>query len=317
MTQFQRLKNFINQVGEGNTFTTKQLQAAVGVHENGTPWKRFNNNPYYTTYLYRSQLRNMGCLSNVKRGLWKVEHNIPVWFGSFHFKGLHGGYDLNNIYAEHSFYWNNLPAEHKVNPFKNKPTQQEPVTNTNHTILDIPVTAEINLHSLSGISSAWCSDVAVKVEAEIATSDILTRWIKSVKYYVGPAQVETDEKSLMTFLNIVAQPGKAESMLQDIRNMVVGISYEVKPLEEVKQPTQLHTTATIVDLLSKIDWKECINEAVEANLTEWDFNNNATFALAGNIEVCIQSMDSSFIAVDIEEYVKQFVIEKIQDMLGA
>ena len=102
------------------TYTSKDLNNYVGTYENETWWKRGNNNPYYTTRLYQGLLRQFGCVSMVKRGLWQINGPVPNWFGSFHFKGLRGGYDMNNKYADHNcFYWNNLPAEYKINPWKN------------------------------------------------------------------------------------------------------------------------------------------------------------------------------------------------------
>lgn len=121
-TLFARYKDMINAFWEDGkrTYTSKDLNNYVGTYENETWWKRGNNNPYYTTRLYQGLLRQFGCVSMVKRGLWQINGPVPNWFGSFHFKGLRGGYDMNNKYADHNcFYWNNLPAEHKVNPWKN------------------------------------------------------------------------------------------------------------------------------------------------------------------------------------------------------
>lgn len=121
-TLFTRYKDMINAFWEDGkrTYTSKDLNNYVGTYENETWWKRGNNNPYYTTRLYQGLLRQFGCVSMVKRGLWQINGPVPNWFGSFHFKGLRGGYDMNNKYADHNcFYWNNLPAEHKINPWKN------------------------------------------------------------------------------------------------------------------------------------------------------------------------------------------------------
>lgn len=121
-TLFARYKDMINAFWEDGkrTYTSKDLNNYVGTYENETWWKRGNNNPYYTTRLYQGLLRQFGCVSMVKRGLWQINGPVPNWFGSFHFKGLRGGYDMNNKYADHNcFYWNNLPAEHKINPWKN------------------------------------------------------------------------------------------------------------------------------------------------------------------------------------------------------
>lgn len=122
LTLFGRYKNMINAFwNEGKrTYTSQDLNHFVGDYENKTWWKRGNNNPYYTTRLYQGLLRQFGCVSMIKRGLWQINGPVPSWFGSFHFKGLRGGYDAANKYADHNcIYWNNLPAEHKINPWKN------------------------------------------------------------------------------------------------------------------------------------------------------------------------------------------------------
>jgi hypothetical protein len=115
-TLFARYKSFINEcLAHGKTeYTAKELNLNVGMYEASTWWKRANNNQYYTTRLYQGLLREFGCLTMVKRGLWKINAPIPEWFGSFHFNGLRGRIDKN------CFYWHNLlPAEHKVNPWAN------------------------------------------------------------------------------------------------------------------------------------------------------------------------------------------------------
>jgi len=64
-------------------------------------------------------LRDLGCISKIKRGLWKINGPIPEWFGSFHFKGLKRGYAEDDKWADHSCeYWKSLPEEHKINPWK-------------------------------------------------------------------------------------------------------------------------------------------------------------------------------------------------------
>ena len=120
-TLFTLYKRFINRkVAAGETtYTAAQLNRHVGCYENTTPWKRASNNPYYTTRGYQTLLKHLGCITPVKRGLWSINGSIPEWFGSFHFTGLKGGYDLNNTYADHTcMYWKQLPLMHKINPWQ-------------------------------------------------------------------------------------------------------------------------------------------------------------------------------------------------------
>ena len=120
-TLFTLYKRFINKkVAAGETtYTAAELNRHVGCYEKITPWKRANNSPYYTTRRYQTLLKHLGCITPVKRGLWSINGSIPEWFGSFHFTGLKGGYDLNNTYADHTcMYWKQLPLMHKINPWQ-------------------------------------------------------------------------------------------------------------------------------------------------------------------------------------------------------
>ena len=121
-TLFSRYKDMINNkwaAGE-RSYTAIELNQEVGMHEYITLWKRCTNNCFYTTRCYQTLLKDFGCITMIKRGLWQINGPIPEWFGSFHFRGLKGGFDPNNQYADHGcIYWKSLPAHQKVNPWKN------------------------------------------------------------------------------------------------------------------------------------------------------------------------------------------------------
>lgn len=111
-TLFQRLKTFINSAYPGE-FNTRDMCAFVNEQStNSTPWKRWNNNPNYSTHLYLGQLRELGCVERIRHGVYKINAPIPSWFGSYHFNGLKGKLDDPS-----NFYWNSLPARQKVNPW--------------------------------------------------------------------------------------------------------------------------------------------------------------------------------------------------------
>ena len=120
-TLFSHYKKMINDIwDEGfRKYTANELNTFVGSHENITGWKRSNNNPYYSTRCYQTQLKHLGCITPIKRGLWQINGPIPEWFGSFHIKGLKGAYNLNSEYADHTcIYWNFLDPKYKINPWK-------------------------------------------------------------------------------------------------------------------------------------------------------------------------------------------------------
>ncbi len=121
-TLFSRYKDMINNkwaAGE-RTYTSSELNRYVGGYENPTMWKRCSNNHFYATRTYQTLLKDFGCITMIKRGLWQINAPIPEWFGSFHFNGLKGGFDLSNPRGDHGcIYWKALPAHQKVNPWKN------------------------------------------------------------------------------------------------------------------------------------------------------------------------------------------------------
>jgi len=131
---FQRLKSFINhtyECGDG-TFTTRTMCKFVDeAHTNPTAWKRWNNNPNYTTHTYLGHLRKLGCVTRTKHGHYKINAPIPEWFGSFHFEGLYG-----KLEDKSNLYWNSLPDWQKAIPCTWKP-------NSNLLALGIPFLLDI------------------------------------------------------------------------------------------------------------------------------------------------------------------------------
>lgn len=118
-TLFNRYKDFINFLWEhgDRSYTSKQLNNAVGDYENSTPWKKWNNNPYYTTRSYQTLLKQLGCITMIKRGQWQINGPIPNWFSGYHLNALTSRWALQDL-EKTSTYWKSLPAEHKVNPWK-------------------------------------------------------------------------------------------------------------------------------------------------------------------------------------------------------
>jgi len=87
---FNHYCDFINYVGEGNTYTSKQLINGVGIHETPTRWKQWSNNKYYTTRGYQSLLRQGGFVRMIKRGEWEILREVPEWFTLPHLYTLVG-----------------------------------------------------------------------------------------------------------------------------------------------------------------------------------------------------------------------------------
>jgi hypothetical protein len=112
MNLYQAIKNFINSVGEGNEFTTKQLTDAVDPYVNKTRWNVLNNNPFYRVHSYKSMIKKAGLITQVDRGLFRVERLIPdeVTLTDFQYAS---GYTSTYVNTKEG--WVNKPV--KKNPF--------------------------------------------------------------------------------------------------------------------------------------------------------------------------------------------------------
>ena len=126
-TLFSRYKNMINQLWEDGQrrYTARELNSFVGDYEWPTSWKQWNNNPYYTTRTYQTELKHLGCITPIKRGLWQINGPIPEWFSSLHIKALLSKGCLKEL-ERSSIVWASIPDKHKVNPWK-KSTAQQPL----------------------------------------------------------------------------------------------------------------------------------------------------------------------------------------------
>ena len=173
-TLFSRYKDMINNkwaAGE-RSYTAFDLNFYVGDYENRTMWKRATNNQYYTTRCYQTLLKDFGCITMIKRGLWQINGPIPQWFGSFHFNGLKGGFDASNPRGDHGcIYWKNLPAHQKVNPWKaidpkRVMTSTSCAPSSTTTPAGIKVEQECAVYTISGVP------VTSKVPALTATYQV-------------------------------------------------------------------------------------------------------------------------------------------------
>jgi hypothetical protein len=124
ITLFSRYKRMINlMLADGQQhYTSSELNTHVGQYEDGSRWKQMNNNPYYTTRTYQTMLKDLGCISMVRRGLWKINAPIPEWFSSLHLSALSNSGSRKSL-EKSSFVWQNMPQEHKINPWNQIPAQ--------------------------------------------------------------------------------------------------------------------------------------------------------------------------------------------------
>lgn len=100
-TLYQACKDFVNKVGAGNEFKTKEFTNEVGEYCTPTRWNLSNNNPYYRAHTYKTFFKKSGIISQVKRGLWKVNAPIPseVTLTDFQYDT---GYTTTSVYNENT-----------------------------------------------------------------------------------------------------------------------------------------------------------------------------------------------------------------------
>ena len=208
-TLFGRYKAFINSKPVGCTFTTLELNMVVGAHENRTFWKGHRNR-HYTTACYTAKLRDWGCLTHVKRGIWKINGHIPSWFSTFHFEFVDSTdyhFDPRRVQC---MYWQNLPVEYRINPWAdvlverlNKARNTKPAP-TQYTAQDMHIQAPILSPAVTTVSIPFrvgdiiaAAEVVVSVDRKSADKDT---WavVQSCDIVVGKQELEHALRNVAT-----------------------------------------------------------------------------------------------------------------------
>lgn len=216
-TLFAHYKNMINRLwADGQrTYTALQLNDFVGYYEKPTNWKRASNNQHYTTRTYQTALKELGCITMIKRGLWQINGPIPQWFGSFHINGLKGQLDGNCTY------WNSLPAEHRINPWKataqgnnqpldlNNPTERAQYINNNKTNT-MKVTNNAAFYTVEGLQV--CKEIPILTatyQVNLWQESVGIGWggeIMETTYYLNNREIadRTAEEMITVYIDNLA-----------------------------------------------------------------------------------------------------------------
>ena len=78
-TIYSELVDFINSIPVGQTYTSKQFTAALREFLLSKGQHRTYGGTFYRVRSYQGYLSSIGIVTNVKRGLWKVNRHIPSW----------------------------------------------------------------------------------------------------------------------------------------------------------------------------------------------------------------------------------------------
>ena len=226
-TLFSHYKEMINNMWANGQreYTAKELNSHVGFHENLTTWKRWNKNPYYTTRTYQAALKNLGCITPIKRGLWKINAPIPKWFGSFHINALTSKWALQDL-EKSSFYWKSLPENHKVNPWKNiDPMHVMSSTGCVDTDCDCSCNPQTDLvqYTIEKQFNLTATHATAKylvfVSPSNKPSDPATD-IVDVRYFIGSTKTEVSFDEAKGFFKIL---GHEQAFLEECKKMETNV----------------------------------------------------------------------------------------------
>ena len=76
---YRSVVNFINQFNPGQTYTSQDFKIYLGPITRERGQYAMNGGQWYRVRSYQSYLHSIGMLTNVSRGVWKVNYNIPEW----------------------------------------------------------------------------------------------------------------------------------------------------------------------------------------------------------------------------------------------
>ena len=102
--------NFINAYKPGETYTSEDFKNALYDMTREKGQHRMWNGQWYRVRTYQTYFRRAGFITNVKRGLWRVEHRVPDFMSLFALETLMGykdGYYNGREYVKKDPAYNN------------------------------------------------------------------------------------------------------------------------------------------------------------------------------------------------------------------
>jgi hypothetical protein len=304
-TLFSRYKNMINELWNlgMRKYTAAELNKFVGDYENSTPWKGAENR-YYTTRMYQTALKHLGCVTKLERGLWQINGPVPEWFGSFHIKALTSKYALKDL-ENYSVYWMNLEDEHKVNPWKTTPVNtiennelnktNNMNTNTNTTVstplniftevtlrnIDFNVVGPMPISFNTDISITYSVCAFLNKDGSVGV-DLCDKWwsdtpatnfIEAFKLLVGNEKYHKLLESL---------DERAKKEVASSETIKASLSASSEPTKVVKEG--LYTKEQVLDILKR-------------------FVEGATRELRSTVEDDVDSLDAdNLVEIDFDRY---------------
>jgi hypothetical protein len=98
-TLYSAVVNFINSYKLGETYTSEDFKNALREVTSGSCWAY--GGQWYRVRTYQTYLRSAGFITNVKRGVWRINYHVPDWMSLYALETLKGykdGYWIGREY---------------------------------------------------------------------------------------------------------------------------------------------------------------------------------------------------------------------------
>jgi hypothetical protein len=87
-TFYSAVVNFINSYKLGETYTSEDFKNALQEVTFGSRWAY--NGQWYRVRTYQTYLKSAGFITNVKRGVWRINYHVPDWMSLYALETLRG-----------------------------------------------------------------------------------------------------------------------------------------------------------------------------------------------------------------------------------
>jgi len=112
-TLYSAVVNFVNSYKIGETFTTSEFKDALYDMTRKKNQHKMWNGQWYRVRTYQTYLKSAGFITNVKRGVWRINYNVPDWMSLYALETLRGYKDG---------YWNGREYVKRPVTFRNELT---------------------------------------------------------------------------------------------------------------------------------------------------------------------------------------------------
>ena len=110
-TLYAAVINFINSHNIGDVYTSVEFKAALEDITRRHRQHLKHNGQWYRCRTYQTYLRGLGFITNVRRGVWRINYHVPDWMSLYALETLRGYKDG---------YWNGREYVKRPDTFRNE-----------------------------------------------------------------------------------------------------------------------------------------------------------------------------------------------------